>query len=525
MKKYPIGKQDFKSIREGNYIYVDKTPYIIKLLEGSSYYFLSRPRRFGKSLFISTLEYFFKGERHLFEGLAIDSYEKWNWKKHPVVHIDLNGAAYNNENSLFSRLNTLLQEYETYYGLHPLQGETTARFDKLLKQLWEKTGKKVVVLVDEYEKPVVDNITDERLSDIFRDQLRNFYGVLKSNDRILELVFLTGVTKFGKMSVFSALNNLDDISMDIDFGAICGITDSELRWNFSDGIKKLALQEEISEEEAIGELKKSYDGYHFTRDCPDIYNPFSIVSALSKCEIGYYWSATGTPTLLAELLISRNYNIEGLNGMKATKERLLDIRNQFDDPASLFYQTGYLTIKDYNRATKIYTLGFPNQEVEVAFFNFILPFYTKKRTGDPNSYIMDFAEGILEGDPEKALKALEAFTASVNYDMVPAPEVERHFQQMIYLFGRLILPYAVTVRTEDHTSDGRIDMLIETEKYAYIFEFKRDGSAKEALSQIKNKEYALRYRPDARKVFLIGMNFSTEKKRIEGFEIEEIEER
>lgn len=518
MEKYPIGLQNFKSIREGGYVYVDKTHFIPPLVEEGKYYFLSRPRRFGKSLFLSTLKCFFEGEKALFKNLAVESYD-WNWETYPVVHIDFTGMNYDSEDALSKKLDNVLGHYEQTYGVTSNWSTPDLRFHNLLTRMSEITGKQVVVLIDEYEKPVVDNFSNPKLSDYNKSILRGVYGVLKAFDAHLKFVLLTGVTKFGKMSIFSDLNNLNDISMDVKYGALCGITEEELLANFPEGIGRLAQEEGVSFEEGLKLLKLNYDGYHFSRNCPDLYNPFSVVNALSKGEIESYWFATGTPSLLVDLLLQKNYKLEDIDGTAATKERLLDIGNQFDDPISLLYQTGYLTIKSYNKPLKIYTVGFPNREVEVAFFNFIMPYYLKFRTEKPETFILDFAEGINNGDPEKAMTALEAFSGTVNYDLVHSPEIERHFQLMVYIFSRVLLPYATSVKCEERTSDGRIDLLIQTPRYIYIIEIKRDKSAQEALQQIKTREYDSPYKTDRRTKFLIGVNFSTEKRRIDDFAI------
>lgn len=519
MARYGIGIQDFREIREGGFVYVDKTPFVRKLIEGSKYYFLARPRRFGKSLFLSTLEYFFRGQRELFKGLSIYDFD-WEWEEYPVVHIDLNGMDYTKDaDSLNAKLEAVLSGIEEKYGISTRECRLSLRLENLVKRLHQQTGKQVVVLIDEYEKPVLDTIDNFELSDGYRETLRGFYSVLKSLDAHLKMLFVTGVTRFGRMSVFSSLNNLHDISMLVDFGAICGITERELRACFSEGIESIAKNQAIDIEETLAMLKKNYDGYHFTRECPDLYNPFSIVSAMATGEMDSYWFSTGTPNLLANLLLKNNYDIEGLEGTPVLESTIKDIGN-LDNPLSLFYQTGYLTIKKYDRTTKIYTLGFPNQEVEVAFYEFLLPYYMKAPNKNTASYFSDFVGGLQTGNPHKAMEALEAFSAGINYEILPAPEVERHFQQMVYAFSRLLLPYTTLVKTEERTSDGRIDLLIQTNGYVYVIEMKRDSSPQEALSQIKDRQYALAYKTDVRTTFLIGINFSTSGRRLEGYAIE-----
>lgn len=522
MARYPIGLQDFKGLQQNGYIYVDKTNYIAKLLEIGKYFFLSRPRRFGKSLFISTLEYFFKGEKDLFKGLAIESYD-WEWLKYPVIHIDLNGANYAEEAALNQRLSFSLYENEKALSLPDNEIlSNDERFRNLIIQAHDKTGLPVVVLIDEYEKPIVDNLDRPALLEKNRDILGGFYSVLKSSDKYLKFVFLTGVTKLGQMNVFSGLNNIKDISLNSNFGAVCGITKEELMKSFKEGIENLAEKNDINYEEALQLLKEKYDGYHFSRNCPDIYNPYSILNALADSQLSPYWSYTGTPTLLVKLVQQKNYNLEDFEGIRASEENLIGIDKQFDDPVTLFYQTGYLTIKSYDKELGEYILGYPNKEVEKAFFSFVLPFYYKKQTQASDSLINNLNRCLLYGEANKAMQYLEDFSAGISYDLIPIPEVERHFQSMIYLVVKIVSSAAITIVPEWKTSDGRIDLLIQTSRFVYIVEIKINASPQKALSQIKEKEYGKQFNGSTKEVFLIGMNFSTGKKRIDGFIVEKL---
>ncbi|MCH5234007.1 MAG: AAA family ATPase [Muribaculaceae bacterium] len=525
MERYPIGKQDFKSLREGGFTYVDKTSFIIKLLEGAGFYFLARPRRFGKSLFLSTLDYFFKGEKKLFEGLAIEKYN-WEWNEFPVIHLDFGISGYSSPEFLYDTLNTSLEKYETLYEVSILEkNNLTDRFRRIIEAAYIKTGLKVVVLVDEYEKPVIDNIENPDILEKNRSFLRGFYSVLKSLDKYLQMVFMTGVTKFGQMSVFSGLNNIRDISLNPDFTAICGITYEELVLYFKDGINNLAKEEEINFEDSLKLLKENYDGYHFSKDLTDIYNPYSIINALADRTIKAYWASTGTPSLLVDMIKEKNINIEKIEGVQVTDNKLLGINHQLDDPITLLFQSGYLTIKNYDKTGKTYTLDYPNLEVEQAFFDYLLPNFSGINIVLTESFIERFNLSLKSGDPYKAMATLEEFTAGISYDVMPSIETEKHFQFLVYIISKLILPRRSHVKVEDKTSDGRIDLLIMTSKFVYIIEIKKDKSAEKALNQIKEKEYALQFRNDTRKIFLIGMNFSTKKKRIEGFKIEEVIEK
>lgn len=520
MARYPIGKYDFKTIREGGYVYVDKTEYIGKLLEGANYYFLARPRRFGKSMFVSTLEYFFRGERELFRGLAIESNEKCDWKEYPVIRIDFAPKKYVAEGALEEFLHSQLEELEFKYDIQSkVKTDFKGRFYNVIKKANSKTGLPVVVLVDEYEKPVVDNIDNEKLMHDNRETLRGFYSVLKALDGMLKFVFLTGVTKFGQMNVFSGLNNLRDISLNDNYAAICGITEQELLDNFHEGIGNIAAAEGIDFDEAIQLLKQNYDGYHFSGNSPDIYNPFSVVNALEDKEIDEYWARTGTPTILVKVLTQYGYEIFDLEGIEAPKSILMGIDSQFDNPVSLFYQTGYLTIKSYERRFQLYTLGYPNREVELAFFNYILPTYAGKTETQTNGAILNLARYLRDGNPEEAMRLLESFTAGISYDLIPEIEKERHFQTVLSLIFKLLLPYTDEVQVELRNSDGRPDIVVKTEKYIYIFELKINSTPEVAIRQMEEKRYGLPFEADPRKVFLIGINFSTEKKRIEGVDI------
>lgn len=520
MVKYPLGIYNFKDIVSENYLYVDKTAFIRTLVEGGKYYFLGRPRRFGKSLFLSMLEYFFRGKRHLFEGLEIAKTDwNWDWVEYPVIRIDFTPMNYAAEGSLEERISTILSGYEKEYDVtseSPLS--VAGRLERLILAAHQKSGRKVVVLVDEYEKPVTDLIGDDKGMERHRQILRGFYSVLKASDPWLKFVFLTGVTKFGQMSVFSGLNNIDDISMDKRYASICGITREEMINRLRVGIESFANDIGKDFDSVVNLLKINYDGYHFTKYSPDIYNPFSLVKALDRKEIGSYWSSTGTPGLLVDLLRKKQYNFLSLDGVTADENRLMGINDSFDDPVALFYQTGYLTIKDYHPELNIYTLGYPNKEVETAFLRYILPLYT--RHASSGSFMDSFSLALYNGEAAKAMELLEDFTAGISYDVVPLAESEKHFQYLMYIISKLVLSNAENVRVEEKTSDGRIDLLIETPRYVYVIEVKRNSTPDKALAQILERNYALQYRHDQRKIFLIGVNFSTDKRRIDGFVID-----
>ncbi|MDE5791482.1 MAG: ATP-binding protein [Muribaculaceae bacterium] len=511
MVKYPIGEQSFESLREGNFIYVDKTRYIEKIVNGSQYYFLGRPRRFGKSLFLSTMKCFFEGKRELFKGLYIDTID-WDWEPYPVLHLDLNNQQYKEENNLDILIENFLSIKEKEYDITPAQQDHSVRFSNLIKGMYEATGKRVVILVDEYDKPLVNNIHNRDRFEMYRDKLATIYSNFKSSAEYIRLVFLTGVSRFGKLSVFSGLNNISDISFDIDFAAICGITEMELKENFKEGIDNLAQWYERTPEEEFLELKLNYDGYHFTEKSPDIYNPFSILQVLGKRQYDNYWISSGTPTLLVEQLKRTDTDLTKFLNIRCGRNALrgLDIDNI--SPESLFYQTGYLTIKDYDPRRQLYRLGLPNIEVKQGFFEFLLPYYSNLRTNDVRVFVFDFLDEMEEGRVEAFMKRLEAMFAGIGYDM--KFDEERNVQNAFLILFSLI---GLNVDAEVRTSDGRIDILVRTRDYVYIMELKYDGTPEEALEQIERKEYALPWDVDNRNVIEIGINYSSEKRRIDGW--------
>lgn len=367
MRKYPIGIQSFEKIRKEDYLYIDKTEFIWRLVQEGTYYFLSRPRRFGKSLLISTMEAFFKGKRELFHGLALGEKE-YDWLKYPVLHLDLNAQDYKENESLERFLDNALTKWETEYEITPVIPDAAIRFANLIEVVYKQTGRSVVVLIDEYDKPLLANLFNKERSDRFRSMLKAFYGVLKSSDRYIKFAFLTGVTKFGQVSVFSDLNNLRDITLLPQYNDICGITETELAHNFSDDIRRLAVNIGETPEATAALLKVNYDGYHFCRqETEGIYNPFSLLNVLQNCELNDYWFSTGTPTLLVELLKRSNMDLSNLDGVERSANDLMGIDPSFGDPVPVIFQSGYLTIKGYDDRRRRYRLGFPNEEVERGF--------------------------------------------------------------------------------------------------------------------------------------------------------------
>lgn len=371
-KTYPIGIQNFESLRNDNYFYVDKTKLIYQLARSGRYYFLSRPHRFGKSLLISTLEAYFEGKKELFKGLAIENLEK-DWIKYPILHLDLNIEKYNSPDSLDKILNNKLEYWESIYGTRPSETSFSLRFAGIVRRAYEQTGQRVAILVDEYDKPMLQSIGNEELQRSFRDTLKPFYGVLKSMDGCIKFALLTGVTKFGKISVFSDLNNLNDISMDERYIEICGITEKEIHENLEDELHELARRQKMTYDEVCKELKECYDGYHFVEDSIGLYNPFSLLNTFDKMKFGSYWFETGTPTYLIELLKQNHYSLQRIAHEETDADVLNSIDSASQNPVPVIYQSGYLTIKGYDRRFGMYRLGFPNREVEEGFIKFLLP--------------------------------------------------------------------------------------------------------------------------------------------------------
>ena len=506
---YPIGIQSFSEIREGGYTYVDKTALVYELLSTGKYYFLSRPRRFGKSLLVSTLEAYFQGRKELFAGLAMERLER-EWTEYPVFHLDLNAQKYESPRNLTEILNASLTGWEKEYGAEPSETSLSLRFRGVVRRAAEKTGRRVVVLVDEYDKPLLQAIGDGALQDDYRNTLKAFYGVLKSCDQHIRFALLTGVTKFSKVSVFSDLNNLQDISMLKAYEGICGVTEEELRTVFSESVGRLAEANGLEVEEAYGELKKWYDGYHFAAGGADVYNPFSLLNTFKTGEFGNYWFETGTPTFLVELLKKSRYDLRNLTEEQTTADVLGSVDTMDENPVPVLYQSGYLTIKGYDKRFGLYRLGFPNGEVERGFMSFLLPHYAKVGKSESIFQISLFMRDVEGGDIDGFMRRLQGFFADIPYEL--ARDLELHYQNVLFIVFRLMGFYT---RVEYHTSQGRADLVLQTESYVYVMEFKLDGTAEEALRQIEEKNYALPFAADPRKLFKVGVNFSNAIRGIE----------
>lgn len=513
-KIYPIGIQNFESLRKDDYFYIDKTALIYQMVKTGRYYFLSRPRRFGKSLMISTLEAYFQGKKELFTGLAMEKLEK-DWIEHPILHLDLNTGKYDKPESLDKMLEDALAYWEELYGTRPSESTFALRFAGVVERACRQTGQRVVILIDEYDKPLLQAIGNEELQREFRNTLKSFYGVLKTMDGCIKFAILTGVTKFGKVSVFSDLNNLKDISMDRRYLTLCGITEQEIHENFEEALHELASMQNMTYEEACDELKKRYDGYHFTYNSEGIYNPFSLLNTFDKNEFGNYWFETGTPTYLVELLKRSHYDLSHMANVETDADVLNSIYGD-EEPIPVIFQSGYLTIKGYDKEFGLYRLGFPNKEVEEGFMKFLVPFYTHFSKVEAPFEIQKFVMELRAGDIESFMKRLRSFFADTPYELVSDQEL--HYQNVLYIIYKLLGFY---VKAERHTSDGRIDLVLQTDKFIYIMEFKLEGTAEEALAQINEKRYALPFEMDTRRLFKIGVNFSSKTRNIEKWIVEE----
>ena len=513
-KLYPVGIQNFEKLRRDGYYYVDKTAQMYRLVTTGSYYFLSRPRRFGKSLLVSTLEAYFQGRRELFEGLAVYDMEK-DWDSYPIIHLDLNAKKFSTGEDLIRLIDRQLLVYEAEYGSVPEDRTVDDRLVSLIRNAHKKTGKRVVILIDEYDKPMLQAIGDDSLQDDYRNTLKAFYGVLKTMDGHIRFALLTGVTKFGKVSVFSDLNNLMDISRDERYADICGISEKELLANFSEDIGELARSNGQSFDQACAQLKEDYDGYHFCPDSIGLYNPFSLLNTFAKMRYGSYWFETGTPTYLVELLKKSDYDLEQMS-REETDADILDSIFTDDNPIPVIYQSGYLTIKGYDKEFGTYTLGFPNREVEEGFLKYLLPYYANSdKTRSPYE-VKCFVQDVRRGAIDSFMERLQSFLADCPYEI--ARDIELHYQNVLFIVFRLAGLYT---QVEYRTSHGRIDLVLKTDSYIYVMEFKLDGSAEQAIGQIEEKGYSLPFLTDGRKVYEIGVNFSSRTRNIEKWIVHE----
>lgn len=515
--KYPIGVQDFETIIKGEYIYVDKTDLIYELIS-EHVCFLSRPRRFGKSLLISTLEAYFLGKKELFKGLKIENLET-EWAKYPVFRIDFANGNYSNADELDNKIDALLGKWEKEYGYDELNKTLGDRFRYVLEKAYEKTGHKAVVLIDEYDKPLLDVLGDP-IEIKNRDILKGFYGTFKAADAYLRFVLLTGVTKFSQITVFSGFNQPNDISMNPVFDALCGITEDELYSYFKETIKNMGKEMECDEDEMKRILKKQYDGYHFSRKMLDIYNPFSIINAFNSLDLQDYWYRSGTPTYLAKLIEGHKVNLQKLISESYEPTYFLDYKADVEDPLAMFYQAGYLTIKGYEKRYNEYMLDFPNDEVRKGFMTLVANGYFISTESRPDNWVKKIDRMLRKCDLDGVRDAYTSFLASIPYEANKderAKDFETHFSYTFYIINRLLSCYTILI--EKQNSKGRADVIIESDEDIFIFEFKLEGSADEALKQIEECQYAVPYLSDGRAVHKIGVNISSETRTVSEWKV------
>ncbi|MGP1438610.1 MAG: AAA family ATPase [Treponema sp.] len=531
VRNMPIGIQSFPSMIEGHYVYVDKTQFIPRLEKLGRACFLTRPRRFGKSLFLSTLQSYFKGRKELFKGLAIEKIKEErgdDWQSYPILKLDLNAKEYTEKKHLTTILNDHINAWKREYDIQFEATDPDSAFAYIIRVLYEKFNKRVVILIDEYDKPLIATLENEELQEQYRSTLKAFYSVIKSSNDYIHLSFLTGVTKFSKVSIFSDLNNLDDISFDREYSSICGITEEELKAGFSKEIESLAIVYNKTYDEMLDVLRTKYDGYRFSEKEERIYNPFSLFNVFSKRKLGDYWFATGTPTFLVQLLKQRYFELADLEGnIQVTANELDEYRIGQGDLIPLLFQAGYLTIKDYNEDNISYigqyVLGYPNDEVKYALLERLMKVYTSASNSIEGDFkINKFETAMREGDIERVLNLIKALMASIPYDSLPADKLflrEQNYQTAVYLIFKLMGQY---VRTEVHSSKGRLDVEVETVDSIYIFEFKVGGEPEDALTQIKEVGYAEKHKASNKNIFLIGASISQDMRALDEWQVEKV---
>lgn len=508
---YPIDTANFKWIREKGYVYVDKTGYVYRLAKTGKYYFLARPRRFGKSLLLDTIAEFFSGNRCLFKGLAIDALKPEEWDCHPVVRLNMSGKAFTGRSELVNKIETQLADLEMRFDLTASDRDFEDRFEALIKNIAEKYNKNVVILIDEYDAPLSSIIDNPELQELYREQLHGLYSVLKNAEAYIRFCMLTGVTRYGKVSVFSGLNNLNDITFDNEFAAICGITEEELHHYYDDGVEALALAKNTTKEEIYDKLKFNYDGYHFSKSLTDVYNPYNLNHVFEKKEFKDYWCRSGVPTILSKSLMHNDFDVENLKGKKVSESELIDLSMFNVNPIPLFYQTGYLTIKDFEERRQRYTLGYPNREVEAAIMRNILKVYTHS-IDDRQGSIYNLEDALEEGKPEEFIKILASFLANIPNQLHKiVAKYENYYHTIFYCITTLL---GLDVEAEYSTSEGYIDMLIKTSEFIYIIELKVNGTAEDTMAQINSRHYGDPFASDHRKVVKIGLGFSPETHNI-----------
>lgn len=514
-RKYPIGIQTFSEIRERNYLYIDKTQYLVDFIDkGYKYVFLSRPRRFGKSLFASMIHAYYEGRKDLFEGLAMGEYEK-DWVKHPVLHFDMSAAKHMDKDMLERYLADMLTDQEAVFGYKSEKQDPNIRLKDLVVTANRLTGRKVALIIDEYDAPLLDVVHEEQNLVALRRAMQNFYSPIKSLDPYLEFVFLTGITKFAQLSIFSELNNLLNISMYDKYSAICGISSEELHTQMLPDVERLAEHLHLSVDETFERLKRKYDGYHFSKNSEDVYNPFSLIKALASGDIGDYWFDSGTPTYIIKLLQKYNVGLRDLTGQDAGVSDFDVSPENMTTALPLLYQSGYLTIKHYEPMIDLYTLGYPNEEVRTGMVRSLAANYLTPAEGTNSSFVIKFVKAVIADDMEQALTLMRAYLAGVSYRL--SNKTERDVQTIFYLVFSLIGSF---IKVEEESAHGRADVVITLPSVVYVMELKFDGSADAALRQIDEKGYLIPYTADGKRLVKVGVNYSSEERTITEWRIE-----
>lgn len=502
---YPIGVQTFSKMREGNYLYIDKTEYVYQMTHSdSNYMFLSRPRRFGKSLLTSTLHSYFSGREDLFRGLAIEKLEK-EWTEYPVLHFDMSMAKHADKDKLLNLLDFMLTEHEKTLGIDESGRDPNLRLTNLIKRSYEQTGQKVVVLIDEYDAPLLDVVHEQENLGVLRDVMRNFYSPLKACDPYLRYVFLTGITKFSQLSIFSELNNIKNISMDEPYAGICGITEDEIRTQMKEDVDRFAERLGITGNEVLAKLKENYDGYHFTCPSPDIYNPFSLLNAFADGRFNSYWFGSGTPTYLIKMLNKFGVEPSEIGAKTAAVDDFDAPTETMSDITPLLYQSGYITIKDYDEELNLYTLDIPNKEVRIGLMKSLLPHYVSTPTEKTNTMVAYLSRDIRNGDMDAALRRLQTFLSTI--PQCDNTKYEGHYQQVFYIIFSLLGYY---VDVEVRTPRGRVDIVLRTQNTLYLMELKLDKSAAAAMEQINLKNYPERFALCGLPVVKVAINFDSD---------------
>jgi len=532
-RKFAVGVQEFDWIRERKSQYIDKTAYVYKMVStDAKYFFLSRPRRFGKSLLVDTLRCYFEGRKELFEGLYIYDKEK-EWKKYPVIRLDLSNGKYFEKELVHGTINAILKQHEKRWGITKPEDPTNydARLTAMIQAAYEQTGERVVILVDEYDAPMLDSIKDSDLQDYIRNRIRNLFSPLKAQANYLRFVFLTGISKFSQLSVFSELNNLQQLTFDPQYEAVCGITEEELMTQWKPDIENLArkMNEIYSRwgihytfEEVVAKLKETYDGYHFSNRFTDIYCPWSLVNAFTMGDIQNFWFSTGTPTMLVNVMRQHNISIQQIDHFQARLSRFDAPTERISDPIPMLFQSGYLTLKEYNPFNQKYTLGFPNGEVREGFAISLYKYYMEDYVGSQDTLGNAYNDLCLkETSIEQFVETIRRWYAGIPYSITDKNQNEQLYQSLIYA---ALIGFGADVQAEDHTSDGRMDIALKLPDAIYIMELKYGKTAEEATDQILQKDYAVRFAADTRPVYAIGLNISQDRRTIESFEIKKVKD-